>query len=208
MVWDNLDSVRDVIERHLPCPDSDDRGNDGVALVWNLFHATSDTIWHKEVEQRNLKDLRRALIQAQRAWHRLHPGIRDFINLEASKGPPEPKDPDEYGTALRRWEEKKIKSRFVSAALSDIADFFEPSLRDAKILIKYGVEKGQTGWEAIVVIDHCRNIWRRRTGLDAPTRGLNEASPFGLFTKDIFKACKLKFSRGAFDAWVRVQNSE
>ncbi len=199
MDWEMQKAVQGVIELLLPFPDMVDHShNDSVGLVFDLILVKYKAIWHKKTEQENLKALRRALIQAQRAWHRLHPGLREVIRSDVFKAS------RERETA----HESQIDAVVNSEVLYDIADFYEPSLRHAKISINYGLSKGRTGWEEILVIDHCRKIWHRRTGKDAPTLGLDVSAPFGLFTKEIFKVCKLKFSHARFDAWVKVQNSE
>ena len=147
------DSVASVIERHLPCPDAIDPDGDSFRLVWDLLHISAEGKWHKKSEQKNLKDLRRALIQAQRAWLRLHPVLRYTIAMKVAKMPPEVAtaardvalaptrdNKTKLEAAWMVFEESTDEDVITNAnkleaiwkALPDIADFLEPGIRHAK----------------------------------------------------------------------------
>ncbi len=202
--WDMQVLLTSVIKRHLPCPEKGLTAEfRALCIIHDLEHPTGQyPTWGKRVELQNLAEIRRGLRAAQRAWNRLHPDVRDGIVEEAA--------------ALTKlfWSEvpslplPTATPSTVAEAMPIIADLAKKNLDIAELIVKDGHPKGKAGWREIGVVATCRDIWKGRTGSDAPSRGLDEASPFGLFLKDVFKACELKFSRGRFDAWVKVQNLE
>jgi hypothetical protein len=56
----------------------------------------------------------------------------------------------------------------------------------------------------VQVVWAARYVWKIATGKEAPRRGFNDASPFGLFLAEVFRVCKVPGKpRPAFNAWVK-----
>jgi len=69
---------------------------------------------------------------------------------------------------------------------------------------------GRKKWQSVSIVDYARQIWAKHKGEEAPEGGVNEASPFADFLRDLFAVLGVKANiRAAFDAWKRwVQSCE
>ncbi|MEE8456358.1 MAG: hypothetical protein V3R90_16695, partial [Limibaculum sp.] len=73
--------------------------------------------------------------------------------------------------------------------------------------IKGGNRLGRRDWQAVCVVDSCRDIWHRRTGSEAPIN-VNPISPFGRFVEDVFIGIGLTDTdpRSALLSWKAVHS--
>ena len=73
--------------------------------------------------------------------------------------------------------------------------------------IMKGNRLGRRDWQAVCVVDSCRDIWHRRTGSEAPIN-VNPLSPFGRFVEDVFIGLGVTDSepRSALLSWKGVHS--
>ncbi len=201
--WEDIDvsdamvqSLAAVIGEHLPHHgqlDSDIMEAEGFMLIFSSPTGYYDA-WDAAKEESKLDDLKRATQDLVGIYKSLHPSVECQVHLASH-----------YITSVKNFRS--------SDGLPDLLTIFavlpemvERCVEAGKDEIQRGESVGRTNWLAVSVIDNCRAVWLRRTGDEAP-KGLNPASPFGKFVRDVFKVIGMKGDpRSAMDAWNRVQS--
>jgi hypothetical protein len=182
------------LAEHLPpaAPGQPSDEDEAFSLICTWSDPTGGyRVLDADAQRETLTEMKRAADTLARLWASLHPSVRNALWAEATR---------HKGTELDTFfTTGKLGSLQEIAALPERIKRARPA---AERVITKASEAGKTNWRGVSLVDECRDLWKRRTGRDAPRSEPRPSTAFYRFLEDVL----LIFDAGrpvpAFRAWM------
>ena len=149
----------------------------------------------RDGELAKLAEMQRAAGQLARLMSELRPAVRHALIVEANK---------HDGASLETYfAPGPLGSLAEIAALPERIKKARPA---AEAVVVKSQDAGKMNWRAASLVGDCRDLWKRRTGRDAPRTEPKPSSAFLPFLEDVLAAFDAGRPIPAFRAWMRAHS--
>ena len=174
---------------------------EGWLLNFFSFATRSPTgyldVWKHKDEEVKLDEIRRTIIKLERLWNSLPESIEEEMVATSIELAEELSEGDGYHRCPSFDE--------IFGAFKE-PNFLKEIFKSGRDAIRRGYPLGRRKWQAVCVVDACREIWHRRTGDKAPMN-VKPTSPFGKFVIDVFDGLGLEDDPlSATQSWQKVHS--
>lgn len=190
-----LASIERALDEHLPPAREGQISNKEEALmllVSNSGPVGRYLVAKKSSELEALARFEEAIESLAAAWDALTPNTRGALTHATLKLDP--------NSVRRYYNPQGLPSMAIVAALPDL---MRASRKAAMRSIDSCEEAGEVGWQAVSLFGNCRELWKTRTGRDAP-RTFNETGPFYRFVSAVLEVFGAGKPIPAMRCWNRL----
>lgn len=191
-----LDRVEAALAEHLPAPLEGQESNENEAL--ELLYTWADRfgryrVLNRDAEREKLAEIQRAAGLLARLWRGLDPKVSRMLDFAGSS---------HDGLKLETYmTTSKLGSLSQIVALPERIKKARPA---AERVIAEADPAGKMNWRAASLVGECRDLWKRRTGREAPRTEPKHSSKFLPFLEAVLAAFDAGRPIPAFRAWMRA----